>query len=362
MATVMETENPTPPMKHVKKRRKVPEDTAEITTEKLRLLPENHVEDKHRARGGHVFRRTDREIDPLPPPDFNDTHPDRTSILSRRRRKRHGAQETDNSNADTIAPGKESEMSSPMPHDDELEEKRRQRIDEKLRSLEPALSQRLSKSDQIRQELENFGRHSPDISLTPERSYLHSMMLKYIEKNEQRMLEDAMTALKRAAVSSRAVRDVLVHVGVFNDSDTIFSITENQLQSSSLMEIFRSGGLKYEFVQKHASSAGVYRILIRNDDSNEENPIHVSGISYMTLQNMGWRLVQRNSEDGESGDWYWWRYRCGQSASTKHKIFRARMTGEIDGLWRDGDEDPDFDAFVKAAEEQEQWRLENEGG
>ncbi|KUL84110.1 hypothetical protein ZTR_07403 [Talaromyces verruculosus] len=352
----MESESPT--VKHVKKRRKVPADVpadlAETITKDSRSSQENLVDDKHRARGGHVFRRTDREINPLPPPDFSDTHPDRTSILSRRRRKRHGVQETDHSNANTIALGKESEVSSPMPHDDEPEEKRRQRMNEKLRSLEPALKQRLSKSDQIRQELEIFGRHSPDISLTPERSRLHSMMLKYIEKNEQRMLEDAMTALKRAAVSSRAVRDVLVHVGVFNDSDAIFFIPENQLQSSSLMEIFRSGGLKYEFVQKHASSAGVYRILIRNDDSNEENPIHVSGISYMTLRSMGWRLAQRNSGDGESRDWYWWRYRRGQSASTKNEIFRARMTGEIDGLWRDGDEDPDFDAFVNAGEEKEQ--------
>lgn len=349
-------------MKHVKKRRKVPADLAETITKDSQSSQENLVEVKCRARGGHVFRRTDRAIDPLPPPDFNDTHPDRTSVLSRRRRKRHGVQETDHNNATTIAPGKESEIiPSPMPYDDELEEKRQLRIDEKLRSLEPALRERLSKSDQIRQELENLGRPSTDISLTPERSYLHSMMLKYIEKNEQRMLEDAMTALKRAAVSSRAVRDVFVNVGVFNDRDAIFSIPENQLQSSSLMEIFRSGGLKYEFVQRHASSAGVYRILIRNDDSNEENPIHVSGISYMTLQNMGWRLVQRSSGDGESRDWYWWRYRCGQSASTKNEIFRARMTGEIDGLWRDGDEDPDFDAFVKA-EEEEQWRLQHEGG
>ncbi|KAF3397355.1 hypothetical protein DPV78_007815 [Talaromyces pinophilus] len=219
----METENPTPPMEYVEKRRKVPEDTAETTTE-----TENDLEGKDRDCGGHVFRRTDREIDPLPPPDFNDTHPDRTSIMSRRRRKRHGVQKTEHNNATTTAPGKESEIiPSPMPYDEVLEEKRRQRIDEKLRSLEPALRQRLSKSDQIRQELEDFGRHSPDTSLMPERSHLHSMMLKYIEKNEQRMLEDAMTALKRAAVSSRAVRDVLVDVGVFNDSDAIFSIPEN---------------------------------------------------------------------------------------------------------------------------------------
>lgn len=77
-------------------------------------------------------------------------------------------QETYHGDVSTSAAGKDLEISSSVPHDDKLEDKRRQRMDEKSRSVEPALRQRLSKSDQIDQELGILGRHSTYILPNPE--------------------------------------------------------------------------------------------------------------------------------------------------------------------------------------------------
>lgn len=140
-------------------------------------------------------------------------------------------------------------------------------MDEKLRSLGPALRQRLSKSDQVRQELEIIGRQTPDTPSTPESSQLRSTMFRHIEKNDQRMLDDAVMALRRAAVSSRVVRRTLVNMSVFKEEDAIVSLSDDQIKSS-FREIFYSERLKYAFVQKHVSSPGVYRILIQSDNNN----------------------------------------------------------------------------------------------
>lgn len=84
------------------------------------------------------------------------------------------------------------------------------------------------------------------------------------------MFEDAVTALRRAAVSFCTVRETLVNMSALKEEDAILSISDDQMKSS-FRELFYSERVKYAFVQKHhASSPGVYRILIQNNDSNDE--------------------------------------------------------------------------------------------
>ncbi|KAL5334668.1 hypothetical protein BJX70DRAFT_402391 [Aspergillus crustosus] len=291
-----------------------------------------------KAHAAEVTRRKDRQTSALPPPGppKSGVRPSQTRS-SRNRRRRAAGEGGFNSDTDSGSDDDERRgNSSGAAVSSHRQPPARQEMDFSqqiptldipmrafLRSLETEIASSVPLSEQTKQQIQ----------------LLHDI------PPSERPIGDTILAHADKLTSDLFEENLLAFMNVMRAAST-----DTDADKSSLREMMQAGRIWCEYVTAPSKipecafmlpewmtprfwhSPFVFRVFVM-----DSRYIYAEPVLPHQLKNSGWMSCY----DNRALTWFYSRYQRGDAESTRNIVYRVRMTGEVDGIWRPDDSQPE---------------------